>query len=117
MENLDLFTPVEDALPQDNSKVMFISTSKDGKLYHGFGTFFEKDEWQRQNVFIGDGYHFIDGELQLPQRHWNVTHWLDLSKLTTKEKAEEAIYKAYSMPNRPFDDYQIPDLDKLYESL
>jgi len=89
-EYLHLFTDVKEALPKNNQKVAFISTSKDGALYEGLGTFFEKDQWQRQNVFIGDGYHFIDNK-QFPERNWKVTHWLDLSKLTTKERAVEAI--------------------------
>lgn len=99
MENLDLFTPLKDFKPILRKNTIV--------LEEGIAQFYIV-------LAFWNGENWIDTETKtmcLP------SHVLDLSKLTTKQKAEEAIYKAYSMPNRPFDDYQIPDLDKLYESL
>lgn len=95
MEHLDLFTPVEQGLPEDLGK---------------------EEIWIVEN-HIGERYKTVAKTIDLATPYYKRIAWLDLSKLTTKERAEEAIYKAYCMPNRPFDDYQIPDLDKLYESL
>lgn len=96
MEHLDLFTPVEQGLPEKVGRYLVIMI-QDSKNYLEIIN------------FRSDGA-FSPGP-------WLITHWLDLSKLTTKEKAEKAICTAYKMPNKPFDDYTIPELDNLYDSL
>lgn len=73
---LHLFTPVEEGLPEKEGK--YVAILNDGKeQWIGVETFIIKDE----------------------KKYWwdyiLITHWLDLSKLTTKERAVEFAEKAY----------------------
>ena len=92
MEHLDLFTPVEQSEPhcyhigdydgKKSDQILFTDGNKiySGECYKG----------------IIDGNKFLDfyestGGYEIK----NVTHWLDLSKLTTKEKCEYIARESY----------------------
>ena len=70
MENLDLFTPVEEGLP----------TVTDCNYYCRYSS-----------GLYRSGYFGHQGRFSEGQHPGEVTHWLDLSKLTTKERAIELV--------------------------
>lgn len=73
MEHLHLFTSVEEGLPEnDFGKVYLIIVGGDE-----IPSYFDKNN----NVFVNLAM----------TRNLNATHWLDLSKLTTKKKLDIAI--------------------------
>jgi hypothetical protein len=51
-------------LPDDNQKVIFYTSNKETRL----GIFLKKDQWDRENMFVGDGFHFCV----------NVSHWMPI---------------------------------------
>jgi hypothetical protein len=88
MKDLHLFTPVTERLPENNERIYFIIESKiDHNLSEHFGVFVEVDSFGRDNMFISSdgGFH------TLISLNFKVTHWLDLSALTTKERANQAM--------------------------
>ena len=80
-EHLRLFTPVSEGLPEKSGSANFVLCIVDNK-YLTVGHITSSSE---NNIWLDESYDFIP----------NVTHWLDLSKLTTKAKAEELAREAY----------------------
>ncbi len=79
-KHLSLFTPISEGLPEDKTIVMFIlKKGNEIKL----GTFNKGD-----NFYIKPSF-----KMDIPYLLEEVLCWLDLSKLTTIEKAKEAIEK------------------------
>lgn len=72
--NLDLFTRVEDEMPKEYGRYM---VHRDGGKIH-------LETWN------GTGWAY---------NHNAITHWLDLSKLTTKEKAINLAHKCSEYSN------------------
>lgn len=80
-ECLHLFTDVKDSLPEANTQVTFrFIFPETPKEYLISGTF--------HNGEFGD--YVEDASCEIYEIE-HATHWLDLSKLTTKEKAIEAL--------------------------
>jgi hypothetical protein len=74
--NMHLFTELKDGLPTEKGYYLAIFCN----YYNGS---------EKIMPFIYEkGYDFDNGT-------WRISHWLDLSKLTTKERAEEAMEGAY----------------------
>ncbi len=74
-DHLSLFIPVSEQLPKEGQEVLFLYKSK-GMISQGYGYYNDEfNEWIENEA----------GQLRSP------SHWLDLSKLTTIEKAKEAI--------------------------
>lgn len=49
--------PVEERLPEDESRVLFYVGSE---LFPRSGSFFEKDQWDRRNMFCDGAFHKIE---------------------------------------------------------
>ncbi len=90
MENLDLFTPVEEGLPKEYG--YYLTNAREFSIEYDPLT-----GWEEEDSFgcIED----ITSE---------VTHWLDLSKLTTKEKAVKFAYDCliYQIGSDNFEKYE-----------
>lgn len=79
MENLDLFTPVEQGLPDSDGPYVVL-------IENGKTSFFSKYESGKWVAYFNQNKMIV-----------TPTHWLDLSKLTTKEKAEYVAKEAYQI--------------------
>lgn len=78
-EHLRLFTPVSEGLPDSGaSNAVIVLIGSKHRMYGHISPI--------SGVWLNDDYEEIYG----------VTHWLDLSKLTTKERAIELVRQAFS---------------------
>lgn len=91
-KHFKLFTPVEEGLPEDKSFVLAIMKKGENEKPFLISAkyFSSQQEWQ---AFYLEGFDFlVDGH--------KITHWLDLSKLTTKVAALELAEDAYIACNK-----------------
>lgn len=77
MENLDLFTPVEQGLPDSDGPYVVL-------IENGKTSFFSKYESGKWVAYFNQNKMIV-----------TPTHWLDLSKLTTKDVAREAVREVF----------------------
>lgn len=90
MENLDLFTPVEQGLPDSDGPYVVL-------IENGKTSFFSKYESGKWVAYFNQNKMIV-----------TPTHWLDLSKLTTKEKAVKFAYDCliYQIGSDNFEKYE-----------
>ena len=63
---------VKDQLPKDGQEILFYTQGYSTNVMR-LGGFVEKDQWDRPNMFIGDGFFHVE----------NVSHWMPAPQLPT----------------------------------